>query len=154
MQSAVWPLRDGARAAGMKPRALRQKFDTGLFKLTGCDRQSTGSGSRCGLSRRRVLQAAITEKLTQLGFSPSRAARAAFEFSDSGNVGRQPAELFDHDRTILLIRPDGATVKNVPITASFADIKDGEDCHLMVDLNAIVKRVDYLLNTTERNDLK
>ena len=149
MQSAVWPLRDAARAAGMKPRALRQKIDTGLFNLTGCDHPSKGSGNRCGLSRRRILQCAVTQELIQLGFSPSRAARSALEFSDVGNVGRQPAELFEHDRTILFIRLDGAVVKNVAFNASFAEIKNGANCHLMVDLDAITKRVDHSLQSNE-----
>src|ERR1700681_4623748 len=106
----TWPLRVVAQAADMKPRALRQCFEIGALKLSGQDRRSTGSGSNIGLSKPRAYQAAVTKHLNRLGLSIPVAARMAFEFSDIGNIGRAPGNLFDHGKTLLIVGPKGATV--------------------------------------------
>ncbi len=144
--ASTWPLRTVARAADMKPRALRQWFDTGVLKLRGNDRKSTGSGDHCGLSRQRAYQAAIVQHLNKHGVSVSRAAKAAFEFSDCGNTGRPPGELFEHGKTILILEPQGATVKNVFFAASLADISKRGVCVIVVDSNRIVEQVNTVLN--------
>jgi hypothetical protein len=126
--NTTWPLRTVALAAEMKPRALRQWFDTRVLTLRGCDRKSTGSGDHCGLSRQRAYQAAIVQHLNRYGLSVSRAARAAYEFSDVGNIGRAPGVLYEHGKTVLVIDADGPTVKNIFSDASFSDVGNYSAC--------------------------
>jgi hypothetical protein len=141
--ASYWRLRTAALAAEMKPRALRQCFETGALKLTGKDKKSTGSGTYVGLSKPRVYQAAIMKHLNKLGLAIPRAARLAFQFSDVGNIDRAPGELFSQGKTVLLVTPDDATVKN---TFSFSDISNYAACSITVDLNQIVTQVNTELN--------
>jgi hypothetical protein len=146
MKSSTWPLRTVALAADMKPRALRQWLDTRVMTLRGNDRKSTGHGDHCGLSRQRAYQAAIVQHLNKLGMTVSRAANAALEFTDCGNTGRAAGELYEHGKTMLLISPDGTTVKNLSYDAMLTDISNRAFCAITVDLNQIVEHVDFVLN--------
>jgi hypothetical protein len=151
MNSAgTWPLRTVALAADMKPRALRQWFETSVITLQGNDRKSTGPGDHCGLSRQRAYQAAIVQHLNKLGVSVSRAARVALEFTDSGNFGRPPGVLFEHGKTILFVGPDGASVKNIRAGTLFSDVVNGSDASIIVNLNGIVARVDDVLSKAQK----
>jgi hypothetical protein len=91
------------------------------------------------------LQAATTKWLTALGVSFSTASAAALEFSDEGQTGRSPGELFEHGKTLLIIGPEGATVKNVFFDASWADVSSSV-CAISVDLSRVVQQVDAVLN--------
>jgi hypothetical protein len=143
ISATTWPLRDAAQAAGMKPSVLRQLFETGVLKYRGDDRHSTGSGVKVGLSRNRAIEAAIVQLLKSHGVTVSRAARAAFEFTINGN-----AELFPLGKTILILGPNVQVVRNIDHTASIFDFSDA-DVALWVDLNAIVARVDNILNNAQ-----
>jgi hypothetical protein len=92
-----------------------------------------------------VLQAATTKWLTNLGVSISTASAAALKFSDEGQTGRAPGEVFQHGRTWLLIGPEGATVKSIFADTSLIDISDNTACTI-VDLNKVVELVDTVLN--------
>jgi hypothetical protein len=146
---ATWPLRTVALAASMKPRALRQWLDCKVMTLQGPDRKSTGHGDHCGLSRQRAYQAAIVQHLNKLGMSVSRAAAAAFEFSDRGNLGRQPGQLFEHGKTVLSISADGATVKNVFFDVSHSDVTDRAVAAITIDLHKVVETVDKILESNK-----
>ena len=143
--ASTWRLSAAAPAADMKPRQLRQCFETGALKLSGKDQKSSGSGSYAGLSKPRVYQAAIMKHLHRSGLSIPHAARAAFEFSNVGNIDRAPGELFAHGKTVLLITPNGTTVKNIFSDTSFSDVSNGSACVITVDLNRVVEQVDTLL---------
>src|ERR1700694_4618822 len=108
--ASTLPLRIVAQAAEMNPRALRQWFGTGVLKLRGNDRKSTGSGDHCGLSRRRAYQAAITQACNLHRVSVSYAARAASLFTDEAQPDRPPGELFSDGRTFLVFRKEGPVV--------------------------------------------
>jgi hypothetical protein len=143
----TWRLRDVAQAAEMKPRALRQCFEIGALKLSGNDKRSTGSGSYVGLSKPRAYQAAIMKHLHRSGLSIPHAARLAFEFSNVGNIDRAPGKCFEHGKTVLVIGPDGATVKNVFFSdTSFSDVSNCSACIIYVDLNRVVEQVNTVLN--------
>jgi len=143
----TYPLHVAAKAARFKPREFRRLVDNGFAALQGCDHISNGTGDKVGYSRRRILQAATIKWLTVLDVSTSRASRAAFEFSDVGNIGRAPGELFDHGKTILVVvGPDGATVKNIFSDTSFSDVSNCSACVITVDLNRVVEQVDTVLN--------
>ena len=143
----TWPLRTVAHAADMKPRALRQWFDTGVLKLRGNDRKSTGSGHHCGISRRRALQAAITQTCNRHRMSVSYAARAASLFTDEAQPDRPPGELFSDARTFLVFRKDGPVVVKADYDASFSDLSGYHDSVVAIDLKQIVQRVDSILNS-------
>jgi hypothetical protein len=145
--NSTWPLRAVAQAADMKPRALRQWFETGVLELTGADRKSSGSGVQCGLSRQRAYQAAIVQHLTRLGMTVSRAANSAFQFTDCGNTGRAPGELFEHHKTVLVITPECTTVKNISYDAMLTDISNRAVCAIIVDINQIVHNVNSQLES-------
>lgn len=143
----TWRLRDVARAVDMKPRALRQCFETGSLKLTSADKKSNGSGTYIGLSLQRAYQAAVMRDLNKVGLSIPHAARLAHEFSDVGSVGRAPAALFPCGKTYLVIGPDGAMVKNAFHDTPAADLNADGTC-LLVDLNRVIDRVDSILKET------
>jgi hypothetical protein len=115
--------------------------------LRGNDRQSTGSGDHCGLSRRRAYQAAITQTLNRHGVSVSRAARAASLFTDEAQQGRSPGELFPEGRTFLILRKDGPVVVKADYDATFSDLASYHDSMVAIDLKQIVQRVDSILNS-------
>jgi hypothetical protein len=144
--ASTWPLRTVALAAEMKPRALRQWFETNVLTLRGNDRKSKGPGDHCGLSRQRAYQAAIVQHLNKLGMTVSRGAAAALQFSDCGNLGRLPGELFQYGKTILVIGPDGATAQNCFYDVSHIDVTDRAVAAITLDLNKVVEHVDTILN--------
>src|SRR6266851_3966182 len=140
--STTFPLRIVAQAVDMKSRALRQCFEIGALKLNGKDKRSTGSGSHIGLSKPRAYQAAVMKHLNRAGLSIPHAARIAFEFSDIGNIGRAPGELFDHGKTILVVGLDGPVVKNIFADTTFSDISNCSACLITVEMNQVVDKVD------------
>jgi hypothetical protein len=150
MPAQHWPPRTAANAAGMKPKAFMRRFETGVLKLRGSDRKSTGSGCHVGLSRQRIYQAAIVEQLSRIGVSVSLASASAFHFSDAGNIGRNPGQLYEHGKTLLVINDEGATVKNVLFSDSIADASNDCACAITVNINKVVEQVDAVLNN-ERN---
>src|SRR6476620_10483189 len=77
----TYPLRVAAKAAQAPQRKQRRWIDTNVVPLRANKHKASGSGNRCGLSRARILQIAITEVLLKSGVSLSSAAKAAFEFS-------------------------------------------------------------------------
>jgi hypothetical protein len=141
----TYPLHVAAKAARFKPRELRRQVNNGFIALQGCDRASTGSGDHAGYSRRRILQAATTKWLTALGVSFSTASAAALEFTDLGNMGREPGQLYEHGKTVLLITPDGATVKNIFPDTSFSDVSSCSGCVTALTLDNVVRQVDTVL---------
>jgi hypothetical protein len=141
----TWPLDDAARAARMKGRTLQQWKTTGVLPLQGNDRKSTGHGDRSGYSRPRIVQAAITQQLNLHGVSVSRAAKAAFEFTDRGNTDRAPCEVFEVGKTILMVKPDGATLINIFADTSYSDVSNSA-CVISVCVNEVIEQVDAVLN--------
>jgi hypothetical protein len=107
MQS-TWPLRTVARAADVDSCCLRQWFGTGVLQLRGNDKKSTGTGHQVGLSRKRAHEAALVQHLNLYGVSVSRAAKAAFEFTLTGNGGRAAGQLFPMGKTVLVLTPTGS----------------------------------------------
>jgi hypothetical protein len=142
----TFPLHVAAAAAQFTPKEFRRQVNNGPLKLQGCDRGSSGSGDPIGYSRRRILQAAITKRLTPLGVSPSAAARAAFQFSDEGQTGRRPGELFPNGKTLLLVSPEGATVKSVLYDAPHTDVTDRAVAAITIDLNRVAQEVDDFIS--------
>lgn len=83
-------------------RTLQSYYERGIIKPQPCDVAANGSGQNRGYSLRRLYQIAITTKLVSLGISASRAAEAAFMFSDRGNQGREVGEPYPLGRTFLV----------------------------------------------------
>jgi hypothetical protein len=144
--ASTWPLRTVARAADVDSRSLRQWFTTDVLKLRGDDRRSAGAGHQVGLSRKRAYEAAIVQQLKIHGVSVSRAAKAAFEFTQNGNDGRAAGQLYPVGRTILVIKPDSTTVENIFSNTSFSEVIAASACVIAVDCNNIVEKIDAVLN--------
>jgi hypothetical protein len=142
----TYPLRVAAEAAQIPEKTGRRWIDNRVITLRGNDVTTTGSGNHCGWSRNRIVQAATTEILLKSGMSLSRAAKDALKFSDEGQTGRAPGELFAHGKTYLLIAPDGATVKNFLYDVSHADVSNRAVCAITIDMNKVVERVDSILS--------
>jgi hypothetical protein len=133
-----------AEAARTIPRKIRNLIDTNVTPLRANDLKAQGSGSRIGLSRNRILQIAEIVVLLKSGVSLSNAAKAALQFSDRASTGREAGELYEHGKSVLVIGPEGATVKNILYDATLADVSHGV-CTITVDLNRIVESVDSTL---------
>ena len=146
MNTATRPLRDVAQAVDMKPSVLRQLFETGVLKLRGDDKRSTGSGNKVGLSKNRAYEARIVQRLKLHGVTVSRAANAAFEFTINGGAGRAPGQLFPLRKTILTLSPTGAGVANLDFDARLSDLSNN-GVAIVVDLNKVVADVDAALNS-------
>jgi hypothetical protein len=142
----TFPLRVAAAAAQSDERTLRRWLDNHVIELRGNDVTTTGSGTQCGWSRNRIVQAGTTEALLKSGMSLSRAAKASLKFSDEGQARRSPGDLFEHGNTILVIGPECATVKNVFYDATLAEVTNRGVCTITVDMNKIVQKVDEILN--------
>jgi hypothetical protein len=132
-----------AEAARTTPRKIRRLIDTNVTPLRANDVKAAGSGSRIGLSRNRIMQIAATTVLLGSGVSLSNAAKASLEFSDRGSAGREPSQCFKHGKSVLVIGPEGATLKNFPFNATLTDISDV--CIIAVDINRVVDAVDAIL---------
>jgi hypothetical protein len=143
----TYPLHIAAAAAQSKPREFRRKVDNGFLAFKGCDRASTGTGDPAGYSQRRILQAAIIKGAGRL-VSSSTASDAALKFTDEGNLGRAPGELYPHGRTVLLITPDDATVKNLFSYTSLSDVSNST-WTVIVDLNRLAEQVSTVLTKFE-----
>jgi hypothetical protein len=146
----TYSLHDAAEAAQFNRREFRRQVNNGFFAFQGCDRASNGSGDHAGYSKRRILQAATAKWLTILGVAISTASDAALKFSDEGQTGRAPGELFDVGKTTLILTPEGATVRNIFHDTTFSDVCSA--CVIAVDLNLIVAQVNAALNKKDKYD--
>jgi hypothetical protein len=126
----------------------RQVFN-GPIKLQSCDRQTSGSGDPVGYSRRRILQAAILRKLIPFGVTNKAAGRHALAFTDECQTDRAAGQLFPNGKTILVVSPEGATVKNVMFDVTLADATDREVAAIIINLNQVVAQVDAVLESAE-----
>lgn len=84
----TYPTGVAGKATGTPLATLQRYLQRSHITLQPCDVPSRGCGENRGYSLRRILQIALTTELTRLGIGPSRAAKAAFEFSDKGGTGR------------------------------------------------------------------
>jgi hypothetical protein len=144
----TYPLRVAAEAAQIPERTGRRWIDNHVITLGGIDSRTTGSGNHCGWSRNRIEQAATMEILLKSGMSLSRAAKAALKFTDEGQTGRAPGQLFEHGKTMLVISGNGASVKNCFFDATLADVSNREISITSVDMNKVVDQVDSVLERT------
>jgi hypothetical protein len=130
---------------GLRPAKQFQWTDRSITIPSKKDKLPSGSGDPHLMSIETVLQLAITVELVGLRVQPKAAARAARKFTDEGQTGRAPGVCFGHGKTILVITPDGATVRNLDFTASIFEAVN-DDVSIVVDLNRIVERVHNVLS--------
>jgi hypothetical protein len=147
----TYPLCIAAKAAQLKNREFRRQVENNFIPLQGCDRPSTGTGVPTGYSRRRIAQAAITKSMTLEGVSISTAASAALSFTDEGQTGRAPGELFPCGQTLLTLDAGVASVRNVFHDTPIMDVTKHGACTIIVDLNRVVEKVDTVLDSQKAN---
>jgi hypothetical protein len=129
-------------ATGVSLSALHRYISQGHIKFLACDYKSSGSGERHEYSERRVLQTGIIVECKDLGITPSRASKAALEFTDRGNPGRAIGELYPLGTTYLVGLPRKENrVVNVPPDLSVADVLSNDTAAFIINLNNVVAKV-------------
>jgi hypothetical protein len=126
---------------------LQRLFQRNHVTIQPCDVPSKGCGENRGLSMRRILQIAITTELSRLGIGPSRAAKAAFLFTDRANPGRNVGEPFPLGRTVLVGLPDGQSkVICIPPDLTIADVLSSDGAAFIIDCGSVVAKVTEKLS--------
>lgn len=131
------------------PQATLQRYlQRHHITLQPCDVPSRGCGENRGYSLRRVLQIALTTELSRIGIGPSRAAKAAFEFSDRGGQGRGVGQLYPIGRTLLVGLPYGESkIINIPPDQSISDVLSNDSSAFIIDCGNVVEKVISKLET-------
>jgi hypothetical protein len=112
------------------------------IELQPCDVTAGGSGEKCGYSQRRAFQIALITELNRIGVTPSRASKAAFEFSDRGGPGRAVGECYQLGQTLLVGLPRGNNkVINVPPDKSISDVLSNDCAAFIIDCGVVVAKV-------------
>jgi hypothetical protein len=136
-----------AEAAGVSASDLQRYANQGHLTFQPCDGESRGSGDKRQYSTRRVIQTAIISECRRLGISPSRAGRAAFEFSDRGSPGRAVGEIYPLGRTVLMGLADGQSkVINIPPDLTIADVLTNDGAAWIIDCGNVVAKVTEKLS--------
>jgi hypothetical protein len=136
---------DASKAADVKAARMQKAIERGAIPLTSKDRPSRGSGEPHGLSRSRVIQFAITQRLVEIGVKPSIAAKAAFEFSD-GRETDQDIHGTSRPRVILIGLPRRATqLVSIEPDGSIDEFLSNHPAAFVIDCSKIARQVDALL---------
>ena len=134
-------------AAGVKTARMKKAIERGSIRLMHNDRSSRGTGEPHRLCRARVIQFAITERLTEVGVKPSVAAKAAFEFSDR-RATDQDAFGTSRPKVILIGLPRGVLkLVSIPPDGSIEDFLSNEPAAFVINCSKIADQVDSLLPT-------
>lgn len=121
---------------------LQRYFERSHIRLQPCDLPSRGSGEKRGYSLRRIHQIAITTQLGWLGIGPSRAAEAAFAFSDKATPGREVGELYPLGRTMLVGHRSGQNkIVNIAPDESLDKILEQDNAAFLIDCGRVVANV-------------
>jgi hypothetical protein len=150
LKSKILRLKELGEAIGMDPRTLRRGFEQGWLRFVADDVPPSGSGKAVEMCRQTAIQAAVALQLNAIGMPMLQAGQIARVFTDSGGGGRAPSELFEHGRTVLFVGSDGSEIKNVRVGESFVDVLNGSDRAIILNLNAIVAKVDDTLNKARK----
>ena len=136
-----------AQATDTPLPTIQRYKQQGIVRLQSCDVPSSGSGEKCGYSVRRMIQFALITEQNRLGITPSRAAKAAFEFSDKGNTGRSVGELYPLGTTYLVGLADGENrIVNVPPDLSIADVLSNDSAAFIINCSNVVAKIAGKLN--------
>jgi hypothetical protein len=147
MAEPTWPLRIAAKAANTSPKTMQRWLNHNIITLRGNDVRPKGSGDYCGLSRNRVLQAAITQRLLTIGMSLSNAGKAALQFSDCDDAERAPGDVFPFGKTLLIIDHNGARVINADFDVPLFDATHRATSAVVIDCNQIAAQVNAVLTS-------
>lgn len=127
---------------GVPAPTLQRLLQRNHITLQPCDVPSRGCGENRGFSRRRINQLALTSELMRVGIAPARAAKAAYKFSDEGNLGRPVGELFPLGKTFLVGLPGGENkVVNVPPDLSIADALVNDTAAFIINVTRVIERI-------------
>jgi hypothetical protein len=141
---------DASKAAGVRTARMQKAIERGNIRLTSRDRPSRTAGEPHRLSRARVVQFAITQRLIEVGVKPSIAATAAFEFSD-GRATDQDACGTSRPRVVLIGLPYGAIkLLSLPPDGSVEELLFNEHAAFVVNCSAIARQVDVALSQTNK----
>ena len=136
---------DVVRATGTPPNRLQRYLERNYITMQPCDVASEGLGHKRGFSFRRVVQVAITSELIKIGISPSRAAKAAFAFSDTGGSGRSPCRLYALGKTFLVGVGTKHLILNQQPDQSLNELIPQGQAAFVIDLGQIVAGIQTKL---------
>jgi hypothetical protein len=138
----TYPTGVAGKATGTPLATLQRYLQRNHITLQPCDVPSRGCGDNRGYSLRRIYQIALTTELTRLGIGPSRAAKAAFEFTDRGNPGRDVGGLYPLGQTLVVGLPRGESkVINVPPDQSLSEVLPNYTAAFIINCNNVVAKV-------------
>jgi hypothetical protein len=140
-----------SKAANVPPARMQKLLERGSIRLRENDRPPGGSGSQHEFSRNRVIQFALTQRMTELGISPSKAAWAALVYSDRRATDYEDLRIPSRVRTVLIGLPGGATtLVTLPPDGSVDDLLANEPAAFVIDCSRIARDVDALLSQTKK----
>lgn len=138
----TYPAAVASRATETPLLRLQQYFERNHITTQPCDVASKGCGEKRGYSLRRIHQIAITTQLGWLGIGPSRAAEAAFAFSDKATPGREVGELYPLGRTMLVGHRSGQNkIVNIAPDESLDKILEPDNAAFVIDCGRVVANV-------------
>jgi hypothetical protein len=136
--------------SGTNAARLNQLFGTGVLVPSRPDKRPSGSGDLRLTSLATVLQLVIMTEFEKLNVPPRMGAFTARLFTDNASPGRPAGKLFSRGLTVLVIRPSGPELINVNPDADFWTLSNLESSFTAVDINSVVKKVDEILLTLDK----
>jgi hypothetical protein len=136
---------------GINAARLNQLFGTGVIVPSRADKRPSSSGDLRLNSLATVHQVAIMAEFEKVNVPPRMGASTARLFTDKASPGRPAGKLFPLGRTVAVIRPTGPELINVLPDADFWTLSNLESSFTAVDINSVVKRVDELLLTIDKD---
>jgi hypothetical protein len=136
---------------GTNAARLNQLFGTGVLVPSRADKRPSGSGDLRLTSLATVHQLVIMTEFEKLYVPPRMGASTARLFTDKASPGRPAGKLFPLGRTVAVIRPTGPELINVLPDADFWTLSNLESSFTAVDINSVVKRVDEILLTLNKD---
>jgi hypothetical protein len=137
--------------SGINAARLNQLFGTGVIVPSRADKRPSASGDLRLNSLATVHQVVIMAEFEKLNVPPRMGAYTARLYADNASHGRPAGKLFPHGRTVLVIRPSGTELINVLPDADFWTLSNLESSFTAVDINSVVKRVDEILLTLDKD---
>lgn len=112
---------DVARATDVPANTIRSWFARGHVALLETDEAAGANGMAHRLSLRSALRIGAMGALVAQGVDPKRAGIAALRWTDTGEAGRDPGELYREPLTILCAYADGhAVIRHSPLRTGLA----------------------------------
>lgn len=152
IDAPIYPLVEVERVLGMRPGKVNNWLRGEGFKISKDDDFPTGKGTKTVVTFRSFVAIAIAQTLTDAGFRPSAAGRAARKFTQDGSEGREPGRLFPTGGTVLAVcAPSSDLTYDMPgdYTLNDASIVNVSGSGLVPTAKGLTLSLDMVAITTE-----